>query len=338
MWNNKAKCGLVIVTAACLMAGCSLLPKEEEPLKPPLAQPAELKISTVEVKRESIATSVKGTAYLESVSKAYHQFTQSGFRLEEVLVSSGDEVKQGDVLMSLEVPGLEMELLSKNLEVEKKAQALEEVKASGDRDRMKIAMMELQLAQMSLETTQEKWNTRELKSEIDGVVTFVDSLKPGDWVDAYRALVIVEDPTELTLSLNVASSNQVTEVELGMDVKVTLNRQEYTGTVVQTPSSAPFVEDERLREKYAKTLYIDMNEFPPDAEIGDMATVEILTAVSENALLIPKNALRQYFGRTYVQILEDDQRREVDVETGLESATSVEILDGLEEGQLVIEK
>lgn len=349
MWNKKSpeprgwKCyiangGVAVVATALLLSGCALLPKEEPPLLPPLVQPAEMKMETTEVKRETLTSSVRGTATLEAVSMAYHQFTQSGYRLEEVLISAGDEVKKGDILMLLQVPGLEMELLGKNLEVEKKRQAVEAVKATGDIGKMKIAMMELQLAEMSLAQTQEKWDNRELKAEIDGVVTFLDSVKPGDIIGAYQTLVIVADPSEVTLSMNVSSGNQVADVEVGMDVKIEYERKEYTGKVVQTPRSAPYVEDERLREKYAKKLYIDPEGLPAEAYMGDFASVEIITAMRENTLTIPKNALRQYFGRVYVQVLDGEQRKEIDVETGLENATSVEILSGLTEGQLVIEK
>jgi macrolide-specific efflux system membrane fusion protein len=327
----------ILICAALLpLAGCSLFPVEEEPLRPPLVEPAKQRIETSEVKRETIIRSTRGTAILESVSTVYHQFTQSGYRLEQLLVAAGDEVKKGDTLAVLAVPGIEIELLTRQIEAERKRQALEAARETGDEDKIRLASMELRLAEMQLEQTEEKWNARELKAEIDGVVTFVDRLEPGDWVEPYKTLVIVSDPTKLQLSFSASNSSQIADVELGMDVNVQFKNEQLIGKVVQTPRSAPFVEDERLRDKYARTLYIDLEQLPENAKIGDMANVEIITAVRENVLVIPKDALRQYFGRTYVHVLEGEQRKEVDVETGLENPTKVEILNGLEEGQIVI--
>ena len=54
--------------------------------------------------------------------------------------------------------------------------------------------------------------------------------------------------------------------------------------------------------------------------------------------LITSAALREFSGRTYVRVLTDGVRREVDVRTGIHTGTRVEIVDGLEEGELVIGK
>ena len=333
---KTAKSLAAAAAVSALVAGCSLLPKEEEPLVPPLVEPAQMRIDTSEVKRETIIRSIKGTAVLESVSTEYHHFTQGGYRLAEMLVSAGDEVKQGDVLARLDVPGVEKEMLARQIEVEKKKLALKDARASGDPDKVKLAMMELELAEMELEETRSKWESRELVAKMDGIVTFAERLEPGDWVEPYQTLVIVADPAKLQLSYSVSNPSQLADVEVGMDAKVVYQGQELKGKVVQTPGSAPYVEDERLRDKYSRSLYIDLEQIPENAEIGDMADVEIITDVRENVLTIPKSALRQYFGRTYVHVLDGEQRREVDVEVGLENATSVEIVSGLEEGQLVI--
>ncbi|MNI96739.1 hypothetical protein D3C73_1552570 [compost metagenome] len=53
-------------------------------------------------------------------------------------------------------------------------------------------------------------------------------------------------------------------------------------------------------------------------------------------LIIPKVGLRSYMGRDYVQVLEGESRKEIDVEKGIVSSTEVEIRKGLKEGQKVI--
>lgn len=329
-------CGLAAALAGAL-AGCSLLPREDEPLKPPLAKPASVRTETVEAKRGTIVKKMSGVAVLEPTEFANHRFTHAGGRVREVLVKAGDTVRQGDVLVRLEMENLEIELLQKEIDVEKKRLAFEEVRShNGDDRRLRIARLELELAERMLASVRERIESRELKAEMDGVVTFVDDIEPGDVVEAYRVLVTVSDPSRLRLAFRLNGNENLSEISVGMTAEVTMGDRTFTGKVVQTPLTAPFTEDQRLAQTYARMLYIEPEELPQEAEMGDFADVEIVTAVKDNVIVIPKNGLRKYFGRVYVQILDGETRRDIDVEAGLETSTEVEIVRGLQEGQQVV--
>lgn len=336
--NRKSRyAGVAVLLAASVAAsGCSLLPSAEQPLKPPLAKPAEARIVTTEPTVGTIERALSGTAIFESVRMAQHRFTESGGRVEEVLVRSGDEVKAGDALLRLDTGTLRMTLLQRRLEVEKKKLALDEAKATGDARRVKIAELELEIANMGLDSIEDTFANRELRAAIDGVVTFAADLEPGDIVEEYQTLFTVSDPKEMRLAYGVSSSGAVSDAQVGMSADIEYKDKTYVGKVAQTPGSAPFEEDERLRERYAKTLYIEVEGLPAEAKIGESASVRIITAKSENTLILPKSGVRKLFGRTFVQVLEGESRREIDVETGIETATDVEIVNGLEPGAKVV--
>ncbi|WP_309119489.1 biotin/lipoyl-binding protein [Paenibacillus sp.] len=335
--QSKRVAGLAILLSASVAAsGCSLLPSEEQPLKPPLVKPAEARIVTAEPKIGTIERALSGSGTFESVRTAYHRFTETGGRVEEVLVRSGDEVKAGDVLLRLDTGEMRMTLLQRRLEVEKKKLALDEAKETGDARRVNIAELELEIATMAYDSIENTFDHRELRSEIDGVVTFAADLEPGDFVEEYRTLFTVSDPSEMRLAFGVSSGSAVSEAQVGMAADIVFKDKNYAGKVVQTPSSAPFEEDERLRDRYSKTLYIEVEGLPEEAEIGDSASVRIITARSEDTLILPKSGVRKLFGRTFVQVIEGESRRELDVETGLETATEVEIVNGLEAGAKVV--
>ena len=115
-----------------------------------------------------------------------------------------------------------------------------------------------------------------------------------------------------------------------------------------TPAPAPSLA-EKLDDPRVTVLPIGRNlglggalnravaELPQDAEIGSSVNVEIVTQQKDDTLIIPRSGLRSYLGRTFVRVLEEEKRiREIDVEQGLVTPTTVEILKGLEEGQEVI--
>lgn len=328
-----------ILSSAVLLAvtaGCSFLPGEDRPLKPPLVKSVEAKIATADVQSGTMIKEVSGVSIFESVGMVYHQFTESGGRVAEVLIRSGDTVKEGDVLFRLETSGIDIELLQRQLEVEKKKLAMDEAKTTGDSRRIRIASMELQIAQMWLDSVEDKLSNKQLIAKMDGVVVFVADIKPGDLVEEYRVIATVADPGEMRLAFSTPTSNVLSEVSVGLTVNIEFEDKTYQGKVVQTPSTAPYEDDERLRDRYAETMYIKMLDIPEGAEIGDMASINIITAKKENVLLIPKRGLRNILGRSYVQLLEGESRREIDVEVGMVTVTEVEIIKGLEVGQSVI--
>jgi hypothetical protein len=79
-----------------------------------------------------------------------------------------------------------------------------------------------------------------------------------------------------------------------------------------------------------------MEKQPEDVQIGHSAEMTIELQNRADVILLPRSAVRSYMGRSYVQIADGSQRREVDVEVGLTTATEAEIVSGLEEGQMVV--
>jgi multidrug efflux pump subunit AcrA (membrane-fusion protein) len=327
--------GLAIVLGSTL-AGCSLLPKEEDALKPPLVKPAQENYSTVIAEKGTIVKSINGSGTFESVLTDVAQFTGQGGRIDKILVNSGDQVKKGDVLVQLILDGLDIQTKEQQLALERAKYAYQQAR-NGDEQLLKIAGLQLQIEQTKYDRLSKQLNSKQLVSNIDGEVVFAESLKEGDYVEAYQTLVIVADPTKLRVAIRVDNANDIREVEVGVAAEVTLNQDKVIGRVVQTPSSSPDTLNKDLAEKYSKTLFIEVPKMPKDAKIGSMVGVKIITQQRDQIIKIPRSGLRSYLGRNFVRILEDGKRlRELDVEPGLVGSTEVEIVKGLEEGQVIV--
>ena len=72
--------------------------------------------------------------------------------------------------------------------------------------------------------------------------------------------------------------------------------------------------------------------------MGGRLSARVQLDYRPDALVVPLSALREFKGRTYVRVLTGVQRREVDGKVGVRTNTRVEIIEGLQAGQIVIGK
>jgi macrolide-specific efflux system membrane fusion protein len=200
----------------------------------------------------------------------------------------------------------------------------------GDSTSIQSASLDLSVARLRLRDLERKRDQARLTATSSGTVVYIDfQLAEGDVVDAYRTVVRIADPFSLQLEY---TGHNISEFQLGMAVQVRIEGDMYTGEVVMTPRNMPVDADETLRN----VIRIKVADLPENVRMGEQASISLTLAKRENVLVLPRAVVRSYLGRRYVQVLNGGIREERDVQLGLESATEVEIADGLEEGELVI--
>jgi len=323
---------------AAVAGGCSLLPVEEEELAPPLVQPVQETLTLYEVKRANIAKQITGVATFASDKMDYLYFTESGGRLVSMNVKLNDTVKAGDIIATTDTDDLETKIRLQEIAIEKlKLTLQQEISEKGAEDpAFRSKLYDLESAQIQLESLQKQLDKSRLVATVSGIVTYIDPIQPGEEVDAYKQIVTISDPKQMKLIYTAASQNDLAGVEINMDVEVKIKDQVLTGKVVQTPMTAPPNNNKAIEERNAKSLIIDVKGLPEDVTIGSQADITIVTEKRDNVIVIPRAGLRSYMDRDYVQVLDGDSRKEVDVEKGIVAATEVEIRQGLNEGQKII--
>nr|WP_223192233.1 HlyD family efflux transporter periplasmic adaptor subunit [Paenibacillus sedimenti] len=329
---------LGLICIAGILTGCSLLPVEEGELKPPLVEPAKETLSLYAVKRATITQQITGVATFASDKMDYLFYSESGGRLKKVNVKLGDQVKAGDVLATTETSDLDMKIKLQQISIEKLKISLQQAMADKEADDpdIRLKLLDMESAQLQLKSLQNQLQNTRLTSTIDGIVTFIDSIQPGDQVAAYKQLITLSDPRQMKLVYTASSQNDVGGVEVGMDVTIKIKDKTYAGKVVQTPLSAPPNSNKAIQDKNAKAIYIQVSGLPKDVTIGSQADITIVTQKRDQVMVIPRGGLRNYMGRDYVQVLDGESRKEIDVEKGIVAATEVEIRKGLSEGQQII--
>ncbi|WP_187355194.1 efflux RND transporter periplasmic adaptor subunit [Paenibacillus tengchongensis] len=321
---------------ALSLPGCSLLPAEDGELQPPLVKPAQENYRTAAAKKGTITKELGGNGNFVSVSTEAAQYTGQGGRIDKIAVSAGDRVHKGDVVAQLTLDGMDLQLKEQELALERAKYAYKNTPKE-DADARRIASLQMEIEELKYNRLKAQFDSKIITAAIDGQVTFAESLTEGDPVEPYQTLVVISDPTKLRLALSIDPGTDLSKVDVGTGAEVTVDKQTYQAKVVQTPGSAPVTLNKELVDKNARTLYLDVEGLPEDVEIGSLADVRIITQQRDDVIVIPKNGLRTFMGRSFVRVLEEGSRlREVDVEAGITGSTEVEIVKGLEEGAVVV--
>ncbi len=122
-------------------------------------------------------------------------------------------------------------------------------------------------------------------------------------------------------------------IAVGQPVTITwqaLPGRKWQGTVERKPTSIQALGSRQVGEVVC-TIENPAHELIP----GTNVDAEIRTAVVDNALLIPREALRHDSAGDYVLVLKGDTVERRVVKTGTSSITLVQVVDGLAEGDLV---
>lgn len=351
-----------------VLTGCGLMPQEEAILAPPLIVPEQISYRTVEPTRGYIEDAVTGVAYFVPVKQYQYFFENNGGRFKEFHVKNGDKVSKGDKLATMLTTGLDNQITKQSLyvdtlektytymlrvqeieladaqkalkalqnnggstsDIELKSIQIERMKLDGNYQKA-IKKNELEQAKISLNELQAQMENSVLVSDIDGVVTFVSDTKEGDYLDTYRTLVTVSDPNLLQLEYSGLQANQM---NLGMELEVTYAEEKYKGEVVFVPSMAPMDDYEAFKNR----VRIDIELMPEGVVAGHFADIKLIYASDEDALIVPRKAVKKYNGKDIVYTLADGFRVENYVEIGIAGITEVQILQGIDEGvQIIIE-
>jgi multidrug efflux pump subunit AcrA (membrane-fusion protein) len=345
---------LIVTVLAFLIGGCFLLPEEQKPLKPPqlFEEDQAVRYETIEVVHSDLVNEAKIHGRLTAARKADLFFRYQGGRITSLGVKVNDRVSEGQLLAELNVGNLELQIEQRKLLLEKariNQEMLEVTRAN--KYQISLAAIDVRLAELQLEDLERSYANLRLFSPLAGTVVWVDA-EEGEYVEAFKPIVRIMDPTELLLECG-ADTESASAFVRGASVDVTINGKDCRGTVIMTPLDA--LEQTRVRNGEPGTMaaletpaslrssgkdfvLIKVLNLPRDAVLNDLGIATLVIARRPNAITLPKDTINQYSGRTYVNILRDGAVEERDVEVGIQVGSEVEIVKGLAGGELVVRR
>jgi len=335
---------LAAMLLALLLAagGCALLPDEsEEEVLPDITPPQISKKPEYEVTTATLETKVQAIGKIMSSQEETLFFELDGKRLRTLNVKAGDWVEAGQVIAELDVNDMQKNLRQLRLQFRRAETSMKETLRNRDEmdpvefEEAVIAFEEQRQSIVDLENEIAK---AVLRAPFSGTVVKVHVDK-GALVKAYDPIVTIADTSRLVVTANFSKTDRE-KIAVGMPAVVDINGAgKFEGKVSMLPvakdddNAGPQQRSERP-EDYVQ---IDIGKIPEGVARETPLSANVIIKRIENAVVIPPAALRTIGSRTYVQVVEPDgSKREVDVAVGLQTATQVEILEGLKPGQKVV--
>lgn len=169
-------------------------------------------------------------------------------------------------------------------------------------------------------------------SPIDGIVTSVPVEEGQNVTGAESAVTVI---TQAQVVKANVSETDVSKVKVGQNVTMTLDAfprdQVFAGTIADINPAETVVQGVIY---YQITLTFDTNE--EGIKSGMTANIEVVAARKEGALSIPPQALQYKDNKPYVRVLEGGVPVERSITLGIQGNTTVEVTDGLKEGEEVV--
>ena len=181
-------------------------------------------------------------------------------------------------------------------------------------------------AQLSIDQIKAKIAQSSLYAPSDGVVLDV-TIAPGDNVTAYTVVITIgrPEPKEAIASLAFSDAQNLSIGMVGVCQVINQPDTAVQCVIRRMPLSS---QDADQTTRVAATL--------PDIAEGQLIEIQMPLQVSENVLWLPPAAIRTFQSRTFVVLQTPDGPRRVDIEIGLQTDDRVEIVSGLNEGDVVI--
>lgn len=262
----------------------------------------------------------------------------------------GDTVREGAVLFSVDSADLQNNLRSleanyhvaelnlnntKNTYENNKILFDEEIISQTEFDQIKLAYetteANLTATQIQIDNLKKNISDCTVTSPMSGVIAQRGVERGGFASQAAPAYTVMDLST---IKVEVGVSEQVVNtIAIGDEVAVkmtAISAEPLTGRVSTISPSAG--------QTGTYTVKIELNNQDGAIKAGMLAEVSFTMEQSEEAFVLPRNAVLTKDGETYVYILEGNTAKKTPVETGIETGETIEITSGLSEGMEVVTK
>jgi len=269
------------------------------------------------VERGDLKKTVSTSGYLQAADEKILTFSLNG-EIEEVLISAGNRVTEGEVLVRLEKSQQELNYL-------KAKNTYELIKTSGSESEINEQELNFQIARKNLEDTT-------LKAPFSGLITDV-SAKPGDFINSGGEVAYIIDDSSYEIEVAVNEIDSL-EIEVGQEVIIILDAfpgREFSGRVREIHNYT-----QNVNGVVTLPVTVQLDRADKQFKPGFSALVEIIIGSAEGELLVPISAILDRKGQQMVVKVVDNKPVQTPVKAGFSDGVYTAIEEGLAEGEEIV--
>ena len=323
---------MVFITAFAALLGlssCAEKKKQEEIAVPILeAKSVQYKTKTAEIRdisQKYEQPGFYGYPYSKSV-----KFSVSG-QIKTIEVESPCEVTEGQLLCTLYTDDVQEEIEKEEIRLNQVKSTIDTLyENEADADQITMAQYDVQIEQMRYDRLVKSLDDYNVYAPCDGEFSMEAGRFP------YNVYSRVErgatfghtiDRSEKYLCVEVYD-NKLSNVNFGTSVRLEQGAQSSTGTVTDIVFN-----DNGDFSSYTYVITPDNKD-----ELLDFGDITVVFDVYSrlDTVVIPKKAVKELGGRTFVYLLIDGVKVEQDIELGIEDNNDVEVVSGLSGGEELI--
>ena len=307
---------IIIVVIIALFIGSRFLNKtSEEELTEQNIKITPQMVTSVE--RGDLKKTVSTSGYLQAADEKALIFSLNG-EIEEVLISEGKRVTEGEALVRLEKSQQEYNYL-------KAKNTYELIKTSGSESEINEQELNFQIAKKDLEDTT-------LKAPFSGLITDV-SVNPGDYINSGREVAYIIDDSNYEVEVAVNEIDSL-EVKVGQEVIIILDAfpgREFSGRVREIHNYT-----QNVNGVVTLPVTVQLDKADKQFKPGFSALVEIIIGKAEGELLVPISAMLDRKGQQMVVKVVDNKPVFTPVKAGFSDGVYTAIEEGLSEGEEIV--
>ena len=200
-----------------------------------------------------------------------------------------------------------------------------EVELRSARARQSVAEEEVRTSKLSLE------NPR-IVAPFAGTIT-ARYVEVGQWVVPSETLFSLVDQSQREIEVRVDAADSG---GIAVGQTVTLSSDAFPGLEWSESVTRLAAATSNVGNANTVSVYISLGNSAPSLRFGQQVDAEIRTSWNPSALKVPYGAIITRGGKSYVAVVENNVIELVEVETGIEDFTHVEIRQGVHVGQYII--
>ena len=224
-------------------------------------------------------------------------------RIDTIYVEEGDKVKKGKILAMM---------------------------SSSDR----AALLDAARAKGAAEYKrwEQVYNPAPIVAPLDGFI-ILKNIEPGQTVTAGDAVLVMADVLIVKAQVD---ETDIGNIQLGQSVTIQLDA--YPDQTIKGKVEHIAYESQVINNVTIYEVDVIPNEVPSFFRSGMSATVNFVTHEKDNILLIPIRAIKKIGATTYVFQYDNSSKtgKPIQIKTGLENTTHIELLSGLKEGDKIV--